>query len=431
MLPDRSQLLLQPLADKIASSNVDLLARQTGFVRRTPKKVTPAGFLLTACLFALQTCGSLAAFAQLWAMLHQQTLSKQAVHKRCSAAAVAFLQAVLQSILGSSITLPGLPCPLSGVFRRILIQDSTNLALPKKLVALFPGPSNQQSQNQSSLKIQATLDLLQNQWIRFHLSPFTCNDQSASPQILEGLQKNDLVIRDLGYLVLDVLKQIRQCGAYFLSRWRYGIQVFCAESSEKADLLKLFGTSALWEGTVLLGKEMLSARLIAVRLPETVAAERRRKARSNRDRRLNHSDEYFQLLGWNIFITNVPQELLAAGALIKLYELRWRIEIIFKAWKTHFNIDWITNASAEQVLMIIVAKLIWITWFCVQFTQLVSQKINVSLLRLADWWSKFAPVIFQTNQLTPETLRKLIVYYCRYDKRKKRPNFLEKCACLG
>lgn len=422
---------LQPLQEKIASSQVDQLAQETGFTRRAPRKVTPSGFVLTACLFALQTGGSLAAFAQLWAMHHQQTLSKQAVHKRCSTAAVAFLQTVLQSILRSLITQPGLPSPLAGRFGRILIQDSTNLALPNKLASIFPGPANQRSKNQSSLKIQATLDLLQNQWVRFHLSPFTCNDQSASPQILEGIQPKDLIIRDLGYLVLDVLKQIQQCGAYFLSRWRYGVLVRLSASGEKADLVKLFGASALWEGSVLLGHEKLAVRLIAVRLNETLAAERRRKARSNRDRRLNHTPEHMKLLGWNIFITNVPPEVLGADVLIKLYELRWRIEIIFKAWKSNFCLDHVPNGSAEQVLMVVLGKLIWIAWFSVQFAQLVAQKLNVSILKLADWWSKFAPLIFQPNPTTSANLRQLMIYYCRYDKRRKRPNFLEQCAFLS
>jgi hypothetical protein len=431
MLPDRFQDCLRPLAEKIASSNVDLLARQTGFVRRTPKKLTPAGFLLTACLFALQTCGSLAAFAQLWAMLHQQTLSKQAVHKRCSAAAVAFLEAVLQAVLRSLLTLPSLLGPLTAPFGRILIQDSTILGLPRKLAAFFPGPANQRDKIQASLRIQATLDLLQNQWVAFRLSPFTCNDQSASPQILEGLRKNDLIIRDLGYFALSVFQQIHQCGAYFLSRWRSGVQVFLGEAGEKADLVKLFGASALWEGAVLLGKEKLPAWLIAARLPEQVAAERRRKARSNRDRRANHSSEYFQLLGWNIFVTNVPPNLLSADVLVKLYELRWRIEIIFKAWKSHFNMDQITPGSAEQVLMIVLGKLIWITWFSVQFTELVAHKVRVSVLKLAEWLSKFAPLIFQANHFKPENLRNLMIYYCQYEKRNKRSTFLEKCASLG
>jgi hypothetical protein len=425
-MPDHPWSLLQPLTDKIAASNIDLLAARTGFLRRSSKKITPAGFLLTACLFALQTAGSLAAFAQLWAMLHHQTLSKQAVHKRCSPAAVAFLQAVLQAILTSMARLPGLPSPLSGLFGRILIQDSTNLPLPKKLAALFPGPANQHDGAQSSLKIQATLDLLQNRWVRFHLSPFTCNDQAASPQILRDLQKRDLVVRDLGYCVLEVLKQIQEAGAYFLSRFRYGLQVVRQESGETADLVKLCGSKDMEETSVLLGKEKIPARLIAVRLPEMIAAERRRKARANRDRRLRHNAEYFALLGWNIFITNVPQEILGADVLIKIYEVRWRIEIIFKAWKSHFHLDELTNESAEQVLIVILGKLIWISWFSVQFNEYSSQESTISLLKLAAWCSKFAPMLLHLGTPSPDNLQRFVRYYCRYEKRKTRDNFFEK-----
>jgi hypothetical protein len=430
-MPAISLDLLKPLAEKIASSRLNLLAGAAGFVRRTPRKITPDGFLLTACLFALQSSASLAAFAQLWALLHQQTLSKQAVHKRCSPAAVAFLQAVLQAILQSLIAPSRQASPLAGVFKRILVQDSTQLALPKKLAPLFPGPANQHAQTQASLKIQATLDLLQNQWVRFHLSPFTCNDQAASPQILPELQPKDLLIRDLGYLVLGVLQQIHQKGAYFLSRWRYGIEVTLAASGEIVDLAKLFGPSALWEGAVLLGKEKMPTRLIAVRLPESMAAERRRKARANRDRRLNHSPQYLHLLGWNIFITNVPPAMLPADQLVKLYELRWRIEIIFKAWKSHFNLENLTDASAEQALIVVLGKLIWISWFSVQFTEMAAHTANVSLLKSADWWSKFALLFFKPSIPSPETLWTLSKYYCRYDKRKTRRNFMEKCAALG
>ena len=55
----------------------------------------------------------------------------------------------------------------------------------------------------------------------------------------------------------------------------------------------------------------------------------------------------------------------------------------------------------------------------------------VSVLKLADWWSKFAPLVFQSSPLTPEILEKLVRYCCRYDKRRTRLNFLEKLAALG
>ena len=424
----------QTLAGKIASLPCEQLARTTGFVRRNSGKITAAGFLKTACLFALQSTGSLPVFAQLWAVLHGKTLSKQAVQKRCCAAAIAFLEAILQAVISSLVggfSMPGLS---SSPFKRILIQDSTTLKLPAKLASLFPGSANQhkESKKQASLKIQATLDLVQNRWVQFFITPFTCNDQSASPKILECLEATDLVIRDLGYLVLDVLRQIQKTGGYFLSRWRYGLLVAMPDSKTHTNLLMLLGKSQIWDQSVHLGKERLPARLVAVRLPDAVAAERRRKARADRDRRIHHSSDYFELLGWNIFITNVPQLMLSAQALVKLYELRWRIEIIFKSWKSHFQLAELGYPSAEQALIAVLGKLIWICWFTVQFNQLVAYGTNVSVLKLAAWWSKFAHLTFQSNPLTPEILEKLVRYYCRYDKRRNRQNFLEKlAAALG
>ena len=175
----------------------------------------------------------------------------------------------------------------------------------------------------------------------------------------------------------------------------------------------------------------MPARLVAVRLPEALAAERRRQARANRDRRLHHSEQYYALLGWNIFLTNVPKEMLAAEVLVKLYPLRWRIEIIFKSWKSHFHLEKLTDASAEQALIAVLGKLIWICWFTVQFNAMVEQGIKASVLKLADWWSKFALLTFQSFPHTEATLKKLADYYCRYDKRRTRLKFLEKCAALG
>ena len=411
-----------------------LWLRACGFLRRQSRKVNPGNFLLTTCLFGLQNRCSLASFAQVWASLTGQCLSKQAVKKRFGGRAVLFLQGVLQSVLASTLTDKLLPCRarLAG-FNRILLQDSTCLKLPAKLAGLFPGPANQTRSELASLKIQATLDLRKNQWVSFQLTPFIVNDQRAAPEILAPLQATDLVIRDLGYFVLEVFKQIHEKGAYFLSRFRYGLAVALPASQGRVSLLQTLQQSGpLWDQPVLLGAEKLPVRLIAVRLPPKQVAERRRKARRDRDRRLNHSQDYFQLLAWNIFVTNVPASLLDATTLIQLYTLRWRIETVFKAWKSHFQLQALTEVSAEQLLIVILGKLIWICWFSVHWTELTASGQNISLLKLADWWAKFAIALLMNPQNASHSfLLTHLIYYCRYEKRKDRKNFLQKCAALG
>jgi len=420
------------LQDPIAATPLRPLARATGFLRRASGKITPAGFLHACCLFALQTQGSLSSFARLWAWNHGQTLSKQAVKKRFSSAAVAFLQLVLQHVLASQVLAWAAPSSIGRLFNRILLQDSTCLALPARLAGFFPGPANNQPKKQAGLKIQATLDVTRNQWIQFQLTPYVCNDQRASAFILEWLQKGDLIIRDLGYFVLDVLDQIHKKGAYFLTRWRYGVLLLCPRTGAKLSLARLLGSADFWEGEVLLGSQRLPVRLIAQRVPQAVASQRRHKAHKRRDRRLNHSPDHLHLLGWNIFLSNVPATLLDAKSLIALYTWRWRLEIIFKTWKSHFAMGQFTAASAQQILIILLSKLICICWLSVHWNHLANQAIPVSLIKLAQCWSQLAPIIWSHPQkLSSPNLSNLFQYYCRYEKRRKRPNFLQQCASLG
>ena len=81
-------------------------------------------------------------------------------------------------------------------------------------------------------------------------------------------------------------------------------------------------------------------RLIAVKLPPNVAAQRRQKRKNNRDKRLRYTKRAKFLLGYEIFVTNLDKERFDASQLLSFYGLRWRIEILFKAFKQHL-ITWI------------------------------------------------------------------------------------------
>ena len=86
---------------------------------------------------------------------------------------------------------------------------------------------------------------------------------------------------------------------------------------------------------VLVGKEKkLPLRLVAVEVPHQVAQKRRRKAAKSRNKRVSYSKKYMALLGWSIFVTNVEQEVLDAEQIMEVYGMRWRIENLFKCWKS-------------------------------------------------------------------------------------------------
>ena len=115
---------------------------------------------------------------------------------------------------------------------------------------------------------------------------------------------------------------------------------------------------------VLMGaSHKLPVRLVAQKLPQDIAAKRRRKAKNNRDRRCKPSKASLALLGWQIFITNVPRDIWSAKNVCEIYGLRWRIETIFKTWKSHFQITEVPKANALRVKAYIYSALIVVTLF--------------------------------------------------------------------
>ena len=84
----------------------------------------------------------------------------------------------------------------------------------------------------------------------------------------------------------------------------------------------------------------LPVRLLAVRVPQEVADQRRRKLREEaRDKGRQVSARRLALAAWVILITNAPPELVSLEAALVLGRVRWQIELLFKLWKSHGHID--------------------------------------------------------------------------------------------
>ncbi len=355
---------LRVLTNFLTLLPLEQLARKTGYILRQPKKLTPLLFLQSAVLLVGQKAVSLRGWAILVGLLEQLTISKQSLWERCTNRAVEFLKAVLAACIGGVMQPQGCVLPEAlKQFGRVLIQDSTTFKLCAKLAAFFPGSSNQLGSKNGQLKIQSIYDLLSQRFVYFGLSGFRRNDQAAAGDVLGVLEAGDLVLRDLGYFVVKSLEEIAQAGAFFLSRLRLDTTLWDETGKKKLDLLKLLRRYGRLDMEVRMGQEhKLFVRLVAVKLPEAVAGERRRKAKQNRDRRCRPNARHLALLGWAIFITNVPKEKMSARIVAQVYGLRWRVETIFKAWKSHFRITEVPSGKLALEAMIY-GRLIFVTIF--------------------------------------------------------------------
>lgn len=430
----KADQLAVELKQKLQLLSINKIAVESGFVKRKPIKIKPLEMLLGFFIISLTGGNSLSTLATTLGLLSGCLISKQAIDKRINESFVIFLESVLAKTLSNNIGLKHKKS-LRSKFKRIMVQDSTNVQLDSRLAEYYPGSVNQSNKKFAILKIQAIFDLLTEQFCQFSTSPYTKNDQKASSEILDFITAGDLIIRDLGYFVLSVFKKIIQAGAFFLSRLRSDVVIYELDGNTQIDLLKMLKKHGQLDIDVLIGsKEKLPVRLVALPVSEKVAAERRRKLK--KDRRNNPSKKLLALLGWNIFILNVDRKTLDVEQIEKLYGCRWRIEIIFKSWKSHFNITNVPKASVIRVLSYIYAMLIFITIFQTYLYVNIYNKISkdsinqLSLLKLSNFCKDqiWAIMLFFNN---PKVIEKQILYHCLYEKRNDRINYLQQITELG
>ena len=142
-------------------------------------------------------------------------------------------------------------------------------------------------------------------------------------------------MRDLGYFVLESLENIVNKGIFLVSKLRYGTNLYHLTTGKKLDLLKILKKQNHFDDWVLIGlNSKLKVRLVAEKVHPEIALSRRKRARTDRNQKINHGKHYYQLLQYSIYITNIPLETASSDHICRLYAMRWRIESIFKCWKS-------------------------------------------------------------------------------------------------
>ena len=176
-------------------------------------------------------------------------------------------------------------------------------------------------------------------------------------------------------------------------------------------------------------------RLLASPVSQELADSRRMKAKN--ENKTTPSAEYLASLSWSIYLTTITDQSFDYIFIYKAYSLRWRIEIIFKCWKSNMGFNKIHNVSKTQLKILLLAQFIMII-ICAQLifrTAITIVKANfdkdLSMLKLTKYLlrntSKIAAVMEEMNKChkKPGEHIKTLANFCTYDKRK-RPNYQQK-----
>ena len=362
-----------------------------------------------------------------------QSVSKQALWEKLTTSSVPFCEELLKESLRENYQkVDSCNSVLFKNFDSVLVQDSTTIQLPAKLASVYCGSSNQSGAPIAVARIDTIFDLKSDAFVRFELRQFTDNDQSASSRVLPFAKKRALIIRDRGYFSLPVLREIIQSKGAFLTRAKHGVKYYDPTTNKQINLPKILKKKGSIDQIVLAGAtQKLKLRLVATALPQKAAAKNRRTSKNNRDKRSNHSKEYYFLQGYAIFLTNVDNKTWSIKQVTQAYRLRWRIESIFKCWKSCFNIDKLIHHQCTSPIRVKAFIFLMLTYLAVYhakfylvFKEHIQKKYNknTSLNKVATFFNINLQSIIQSNNKTQQW-EDLILRHCLYETRKDRLNF--------
>ena len=333
-------------------------AREVGFVRRV-RRWTGATFVQTLVLGWLGApAASLGELTQVAAKLGVG-VSAQGLAQRFGPEAAALLERVLAAAIGQVVAAEAVAVPLLRRFAAVVILDSSTVALPDGLAGVWHGCGGRVAQGtQAALKLTVRLDLCTGALAGPVVTAGRTQDRSSALQHAP-LPPGALRLADLGFWSLEVFRRIAADGAFWLSRLNLQAAVFAADGArlELPAWLPRHG-DRIDRPVVLGAAARLPARLLGARVPEAVAAERRRKVRAAAQREgQTPPAAKLALAGWTLLVTNVPADRLSVAEALVLARARWQIELLFKLWKTHGRIDESRSADPWRVLCEVYAKL--------------------------------------------------------------------------
>lgn len=154
----------------------------------------------------------------------------------------------------------------------------------------------------------------------------------------------DVLVQDCGYARLRNFAHASSHGADFITRIGWCSVNLWHPSGERFDLIAALTSTgpAVMEHRVRIGagRNAVAARLIIARKPPE-ATERQHKRLRRKASRKGHQTDARTLLaaGFMMLLTSLPQARASAEEVVRLYRLRWQIELAFKRLKSLGGFD--------------------------------------------------------------------------------------------
>lgn len=409
----------------VLTETADQLARTTNFIKRKVK-VTGANFTQTLVFGWMgNPSATLEQLTQTGAAIGLE-ITPQGLEQRFTKEAADFMESMLEKTVSQVVTSSPVAIPILQRFNGVHIQDSSIITLPDSLSNEWSGCG----EGVSAVKMEVRLDMLTGALDGPFLLDGRTNDRKAALEHTD-LPIRSLLIADLGYWKLDNFAELNETARFWLSRIQINTAIF-DDSGKRWTQETLIATqqSDTIDMEIELGvNHRISARLIGVRVPEQVAQERRRKLKKKaRDKGKTVSKARLALADWTLLATNIPVSMLSIEESLVLARLRWQIELLFKLWKSHGQVDKSNSQKDWRILCEIYAKLIGMViqhWtFLIGNWEFPERSLTKAAATVRQHALTLAIAVCISRERISEALRILsrcLAAGCRINKSKKTP----------
>jgi DDE family transposase len=418
---------LAPTLQRLFTVEADDAAQRTGFCRRRRQLDGPRFAQTLVFGWLHQPQATLDELVD--AAAHAGAdVTPTAFSQRFTPQAAAFLEDLLHQALHHVFAGQPFLAPLLQRFQGVYLWDSTVLTLPAALAAVWPGCGSSRPGGQAALKALVCLELSTGALVDLSLHAGRATDRGLV-EARDPLPPGALRLADLGFFDLKVFRDYSEQGVFWVSRLPSKVAVFDAQGERLslADWLRRRSDTRIEEKVQVGVSERLPCRLVAWRVPKSVARKRQERLRKEARRKGRRvSAERLALCEWMLYLTNTSQEQLSWRALWVLARCRWQIELLFKLWKSEGGLEESRGRQPWRVLCEVYAKLLgmvvqqWLllssaTSFVKQNTTARARRVRGAALRILACLTEAALLLEALTRL-----RQRLETAARRQKRRRR-----------
>lgn len=297
-------------------------AKQLGIIRRNARfDIVLFVWTLTFCSFSASTA-SLAHFFRHYNTLAARLLSRSAFYARFHAQMAALFALLLERLMESSSAASHHWISRHiDIFDGVLAMDSTTVALRKSLEHAWQACIK----GQSALKLHAVYNVLDMQMHRIQFTHAKTHDICEVEQV-ESFCYRKLLLFDMAYVSIDVLRRIEQAKGFFVCRLpnKYQPVILRELVQGRGRPTPLANKRLRWE------LERLSRQSVDlwIRLGSgKTRMECRLVGKRDEDNK------------WRLYITNLSEIEVESDEVVELYRARWQVELLFKRLKSQGGLD--------------------------------------------------------------------------------------------